>query len=107
MNGDISGFIKSCIKRGKIYWTYHVNMRLHGRFIAREAILGSVETYEIIEQYPEDKYMPSCLIYANHEGQIYHIQIATDPVNDNVRIITAYRPTLDKWTEDFKTRRKT
>jgi hypothetical protein len=44
-------------------WTYHVNMRLQGRFISREEILDSVSEYQIIEEYPADKYLPSYLIY--------------------------------------------
>ena len=81
-------------------------MRLKGRFIPREAILSSVNTYEIIEEYPKDKYLPSYLVYAEYKGEIIHIQIATDLENNNVTIITAYKPTLNKWEEDFKTRRK-
>ena len=56
MTIDILEFIKSCIKRRKIYWTYHVNVRLKGRSISRELVLASVDSYEIIEEYPEDKY---------------------------------------------------
>jgi len=106
MDIEILEFIKSCIKRRKIHWTYHVNMRLKGRFISREAILDSVDSYEIIEEYPEDKYLPSYLIYAEYKGEVIHIQIATDIENDNIRIVTSYKPTLDKWESDFKTRRK-
>lgn len=102
---DVLEFIKSCINRRKIHWTYHVNMRLEGRLIRREAVLSSVSTYEIIEKYPEDKYLPSYLIYAEHENQIIHIHIATDLENDNIRIVTTYKPTLEKWEKDFKTRR--
>ncbi len=105
MNSDILEFIKSCIVRRKIHWTYHINMRLKERSITREAILRSVETYEIIEEYPEDKYLPSYLVYAKYENRIIHIQIATDVGNDNVTIVTAYKPTLDKWEKNFKTRR--
>ena len=64
MNGKALEFIKLCIRSRKIHWTYHVNMRLKGRFITREALLFSVDTYKIIEEYPDDKYLPSCLIYA-------------------------------------------
>ena len=106
MNVDVLNFIKSCIERRRILWTYHVNMRLKERFIARKAILSSLGSYEIIEQYPKGKYLPSYLIYAEYENQRIHIHIATDLENDNVTIITVYKPTLDKWEEDFKTRRK-
>ncbi|MCH7732954.1 MAG: DUF4258 domain-containing protein [Candidatus Marinimicrobia bacterium] len=106
MNIEILEFIRFCIKNRRILWTYHVNIRLKERFIPREAVLNSVDTYEIIEEYPEDKYLPSYLIYAEYKGEIIHIQIAADFENNNVRIVTAYRPTLNKWEQDFKSRRK-
>jgi hypothetical protein len=64
-----------------------------------------VDKYEIVEEYLKDKYLPSYLVYAEYEGQIVHIQIATDLENDNITIVTVYKPSLDKWEKDFKTRR--
>jgi len=58
---------------------------------------------EVIEDYPEDKYGPSCLICGiTEEGRILHVQCSIDPV----WIITAYDPTLDpeEWDKDFKRR---
>ena len=81
-------------------------MRLQQRAITRNSIISSVETYEIIEQYPEDKYLPSCLVYSQLAGNIFHIHIAVDKEGDNIRIITAYKPTLDKWGKNYKTRRQ-
>lgn len=106
MNIDVLEFIKSCITRRRIYWTYHVNMRLKERFIPRETILSSVDTYEIIETYAKDKYLPSYLIYGKYKDHIIHIQIATDLENDNITIVTAYKPTLDKLEKDLRTRRR-
>ena len=80
-------------------------MRLKGRFILREAILSS-DSYEIIEEYSKDKYLPSYLVYAEYQGQAVHIQIAADFENESITIVTAYRPTLDKWEKDLKTRRR-
>ncbi len=62
MDTDVLTFVKSCVKRRRVRWTYHINMRLKGRFIPREAILSSVDAYEIIEEYPGDKYLPSYLV---------------------------------------------
>jgi len=105
-DNDIIKFIRSCIKRRKVLWSYHVNMRLKERFITRGDILSSLDTFEIIEEYPKDKYLPSYLIYAkNKKDQIFHIQIAVDIDNDSVTIITAYKPNFEKWDKDFKTRR--
>ncbi|MBU1366902.1 MAG: DUF4258 domain-containing protein [Candidatus Omnitrophica bacterium] len=104
-NSEVLEFIKSCIRHRRIYWTYHVNMRLKERFISREAILASVDTYEVIEKYPQDKYLSSYLIYAEDKGGAIHIQIAIDRENENIRIVTVYRPTIDRWEREFKVRR--
>jgi len=65
MEDDDLKFIKSCVRKRKIYWTYHVNMRLQERYIERKTIFSSVDSYEIIEKYPGDKYLPSCLVYVS------------------------------------------
>ena len=86
-------------------WTYHVNMRLSGRFIARESILAAVPTYELVEAYADDKYLPSYLILARHERQTFHVLFAADVERDNVRVVTSYHPDPGEWLTDMKTRR--
>ncbi len=83
-----------------------MNMRMRGRYIPREIILVSCANYEIIEEYPGDKYFPSYLIYSEYQGEQIHILFAIDVESDNVRIITAYRPSPMEWEEDLKTRRR-
>jgi PIN domain nuclease of toxin-antitoxin system len=36
-------FIQPCVRQQSIFWTYHVNMRLQHRSLARPAILDAVE----------------------------------------------------------------
>jgi hypothetical protein len=98
-------FIRKCVKERKIRWAYHVNMRMKDRFISREFIINSTGSYEIIEEYPKDKYLPSYLIYSEYQNGTFHILFATDVKGNNVRSITAYYPSPDEWKEDFKTRR--
>jgi len=81
-------------------------MRLKDRFISREEIINSFDSFEIIESYEEDKYLPSFLVYTSYKGNIFHILFAVDRNNLNVRVITAYKPDKEKWNDDFKTRRK-
>ena len=102
---DPLAFITACVRQRSIFWTYHVNMRLQRRSIARQAILNAVDTFEIIEAYPEDKYFPSYLVLANDSGEVFHILFATDVDGENVRLVTAYRPSPDEWDNDGKTRR--
>lgn len=99
-------FIKQCIREGKLYWTYHVNMRLERRTITREMIISSLDNMEIIEEYPDDKYLPSYLVLSKYKRILFHVLIAADVIEENIRIITAYIPDKGKWEEDFKRRRK-
>jgi hypothetical protein len=100
-------FIKRCVELRKVLWSYHVNVRLKGRFIPRKAIVESYEHYEIIEKYPEDKYLPSYLVYSEFAGNVFHILFAVDVPGDNVRVITVYRPNYNEWEKDLKSRRYT
>ena len=99
-------FIKDCMRNGHIYWTYHVNMRMNMRFIPREMILKSIEDFEIIESYPEDKYLPSYLVYSKHENTVFHVIFAADVENSNVRVITAYIPDPGRFDEEMKRRKE-
>ena len=102
---DPLAFIQRCVSLRKIKWTYHVNMRMKKRFITRQIVLNSFEHYEIIEEYPKDKYFPSYLVYSQYQDEIFHVLFAVDVEEDNVRVITAYYPEIKEWKEDFKTRR--
>ncbi len=99
-------FIKQCVRGRKIYWTFHVTMRLRGRYIPRRTILESVESYEVIDAYPSDKYLPSYLVFCRHEGSVFHALFAADVQGKNVRLVTAYRPSEEEWEPDLKTRRR-
>ena len=99
-------FIQHCVRQRKIFWTYHINMRLRNRGISRSAIVESVETYEVIEEYPDDKYFPSYLVCGRYQGNVVHIVFAADVNGENVRMITAYYPNPLEWEQDLKTRRR-
>jgi hypothetical protein len=77
-------------------------MRLEKRHITRADILDAVDSYEIVESYPDDKYLPSYLIVA---AARFHVLFAADVRDDNVRVVTAYRPDPDEWQPGFKHRR--
>jgi len=81
-------------------------MRLESRFISRRVVLDSVACFQLIESYPDDKYLPSYLVWSEHAGNAFHVLFAADVPGDNVRIVTAYRPSRDDWEADLKTRRR-
>lgn len=60
---------------------------------------------EIIQQYEEDKPLPSCLILGmTIHNKYLHVVVSTD--DEYIYLITAYYPTLDQWEDDYKTRRR-
>jgi len=66
-----------------------------------EAIAG---TSEVIEDYPEDKYGPSCLILGyTKAGRPLHVQCSY-PSRPLIKIITLYQPGPGLWI-DFRVRR--
>jgi hypothetical protein len=79
-------------------------MRLGQRFIARETLIAA-ESYEIVEAYPDDKYFPSYLLLGRLGEEVFHALFGTDVDEQNVRVVTAYYPSLEEWEEDLKTRR--
>ena len=68
----------------------------------REAITNG----QVIENYPEDKYGPSCLIYGLTRAQRpIHIQCSY-PSRLLIKIITVYEPNPKRWNNDFTQRRQ-
>ena len=72
------------------------------RSIYRSEVEHVIMTGKIIEEYPDDKYSPSCLIYGKTEDKRnIHVQASFPP---SVVIITTYEPDPEEWI-DYKTRR--
>jgi hypothetical protein len=81
-------------------------MRLRQRNLRSDMLVAAVDSFEIIENYPDDKYLPSFLLRAEAAGFVFHVQVATDMQGNNVRIVTMYAPEPDEWDKDFRVRRK-
>jgi len=82
-----------------------MNMRMNTRLITRHMVLDATGL-EVIESYPDDKYFPSYLVLAWHGNDVFHVLFAIDTDNNNVRVVTVYRPNSEIWQNDMKTRRK-
>ena len=75
------------------------------RRISVQEVREAVSAGEVIEDYPSDKYGPSCLIYGRTaSGRPVHVQCSY-PSRPLIKIITTYEPDPTRW-QDFKTRRK-
>jgi hypothetical protein len=73
------------------------------RSITVAEIKESIAFGEVIEDYPDDKYGPSCLIYGpTGAGRPIHVQCSY-PSRDVIKIITLYEPDPARWI-DFRRR---
>ena len=84
--------------------TQHSRKRFAERGIHIEDILFAFRAGQIIEQYPDDKPFPSCLILGYSGERALHAVASID--EDLIYIITAYAPSPEKWESDWKTRKE-
>jgi len=99
---DIS-LIQDKIRKGQYYWRQHAIERSIERQVAEEEVAEVILSGEIIEEYSDDKYGPSCLIFGQtRTGRPIHVQCSLPP---SEWIITLYEPNLDEWI-NFRKRKE-
>jgi hypothetical protein len=92
------------LANGEFEFTRHALRRAVERNISESEIRQAAENGRLIEEYPDDKYSPSCLILGFTDmGRALHIQ-ASYMETERVRIITLYEPDPDEWIELSKRR---
>ena len=74
------------------------------RRISVQEVREAFVVAEIIEDYSEDKYGPSCLVFGKTKaGRPLHIQCSY-PMRSIIKIVTLYEPDSARWI-DSRTRR--
>ncbi|MBR5912779.1 MAG: DUF4258 domain-containing protein [Selenomonadaceae bacterium] len=78
--------------------------RLLQRGISLEDVKSTILSGEIIENYPDDYPYPSCLLLGkNSRNESFHVVCGI--TDEELWLITAYRPSGEKWESDLKTRK--
>ncbi|MEQ8187692.1 MAG: DUF4258 domain-containing protein [Candidatus Eremiobacterota bacterium] len=94
--------VRQKLKEGKILIRDHAMMRFDQRGITIEEVENVIMTGELIEDYPDDKPFPSCLISGYiRKDIILYVVLALE---EKIHIITAHWLDPDRWL-DHKTRR--
>jgi hypothetical protein len=94
--------IQEAISSGGHRYSEHAVKRMIKRSIEPFEIEYAILNGVVIEDYPFDKYSPSCLIYGkSKEGKNLHIHVSLPP---KVVVITIYEPNPFEWI-DYKIRR--
>ncbi len=95
--------LRRCFVERTYLLTAHASDRAAQRGIISREIEEAVVNGEVIEDYPDDKYGPSCLILGyTGAGHVLHVQVSYPPA---VKVITVYEPSPEQWDEGFRVRK--
>jgi hypothetical protein len=97
--------IIDAIRGHRIRITDHADEEAQADRLSFDEVFTSVFQGEIVEEYPDDKPFPSCLIYGEtFSGEPVHSVWAYNQENQWAVLITVYRPDPRRWI-DWRTRR--
>lgn len=100
---EILKLIQNFIRMGYYDVKLHTRKRMIERNILIKEVKEAIEKGEIIEEYANDKPLPSYLIYGMTSGfRPIHVVIALD--EEVAAIITVYEPDPNKWVNNIKRR---
>jgi hypothetical protein len=89
--------VRDQLTKGEFEFSHHAFMRAVERNISDIEICEAGLKAEVIEDYPNDKYSPSCLLLGFTEtGRPLHIHVSLFG-SALVKIITLYEPGNDEW----------
>ncbi len=102
----LSELINLLAEKDRIAFKKHGLLRMHKRNFKADEVKQTLIEGEVIEDYPDDRPLPSCLILGyNSQHRAMHVVVAVDENDQMLWVITVYEPTLDEWEVGFKTRR--
>ena len=98
------GQVRSQLNAGSFDFSSHARRRVFERNITEQDIRQAGLHAVIIEEYPDDKYSPSCLLLGfTQAGRALHIQVSLAETQ-MVRIVTLYEPGADEWIDNSRRR---
>jgi hypothetical protein len=101
---EIGAIIES-IKTKRFRITDHADEEANNDRISLIEALEAISTGEIIEQYPDDKPYPSCLIFSRlRSNEPIHTVWAFNDTTKSSALITTYRPDPRRWIDGKKRR---
>lgn len=86
----------------RLIFRVHAIQRMAQRGISVEDVRQTLETGEVIEDYPDDFPYPSALMLGRIDGRALHVMVAAAPAEKIV--ITVYEPDPGRWDADLKRR---
>ena len=99
--------IRELASANQMAFKKHTVLRMYQRQITGNDTQEALVQGKIIEEYPDDYPLPSCLVlgYTQMRRPI-HAVVAIDEEEPMLWVITVYEPDLFEWEEGFDKRRK-
>lgn len=91
----------------KILWSRHGITELLNEDLDRIEVEMAFKTCEVIENYPmQHRPLPDCLVLSLlQNSKPIHAVVAIDEANDRIFVVTVYRPSTERWENDWRTRK--
>ena len=101
--------IRGLVRKGKVVISRHGFREIAADDILFSELLSSIEAAVVVEDYPEATKGPTVLALQWESASrpvhvVWGIEKGTD---DPAVLVTAYRPSVAKWSADFMSRKKT
>jgi hypothetical protein len=98
--------IRDAVVNGRVEWLNHSLQRMMERGMSIAAVKEVLSSGEVIEDYPDDSPYPSALILGWVENEPLHVVVAYDSLSQYCLVVTVYRPDLEHFGKDYKTRKQ-
>ena len=89
----------------EIIFSGHAIQRMFERGITTHDVRNTIESGEIIAEYPQDQPYPTFLMLGTEAKNPVHVVLAVDKKTQKCYVIASYNPDPSLWSEDFKRRR--
>lgn len=98
--------IRQSIEAGTLRITDHADEEMSADQFTLDAVVHATTTGEIIEEYPTDHPLPSCLVLGfTEEGAAVHTVWAYNESTGRAVLVTVYRPDPERWI-DWRVRKE-
>ena len=97
--------IRQKVAHGLWEFSLHATRQAIARGVQSAEVAEAIQAGEVVENYPNDKYGPTCLVSGwTAAGRALHIQ-CSHPSRPLVKIVTLYEPDPAEWDETLRHRK--
>jgi hypothetical protein len=105
--------LREAVERGLVHVTDHADEEANNDSLSLEEIYESLGSGRVIEDYPEDRPYPSCLVMGychqrkqERDAEPVHSVWAYNESSGFCVLVTVYRPDSARWSDDYEKRRR-